>query len=194
MKTPKPLSMCARVAGLLLSVTLLTANVVSAENTPDYDAFDDMLLKNVRNGFIDYDGMSADPRFEVFVTQIGAGDDAALRTDADRLAFYVNAYNALAIKGILTEERRWQQTVKALQAQGATMPDHEEIDDVISRTWNCTSYDNRLCMFAGICNRDIGWEDPEAGAKFEPRTPHHALERAAFEALGATFPRAVGDE
>ena len=93
--------MCARVAGLLLSVTLLTANVVSAENTPDYDAFDEMLLKNVRNGFIDYDGMSADPRFEVVVTQIGAGDDAALRTDADRLAFYVNAYNALAIKGIL---------------------------------------------------------------------------------------------
>lgn len=101
MKIPKPLSICTRVAGLLLSVSLLTANVVSAENIPDYDAFDDMLLKNVRNGFIDYDGLSADPRFEVFVTLIGAGDAAALRTDADRLAFYVNAYNALAIEGIL---------------------------------------------------------------------------------------------
>lgn len=94
----------------------------------------------------------------------------------------------LAVKAILAEERVWREKVRGLQAAGATMPDHPEVDDVIARAWNCTSFDNVPCMFTGICNRDIGWADPEGSGRYIPRTPHHALERDAFEALGASFP------
>jgi hypothetical protein len=80
---------------------LLAANVALAADIHDHDSFDDMLLKNVRNGFVDYDGLAADPRLETYVAQIGAADASKLRTDNDKLAFYINAYNALAIKGIL---------------------------------------------------------------------------------------------
>lgn len=94
----------------------------------------------------------------------------------------------LAIKGLLAEETVWREKVRALQAIGATMPDHPEIDDAISRSWKCTGFDGVPCMFKWMCNREVGWEDPEGSGKMIPRTPHHALERDAFLAKGASFP------
>ncbi len=98
------------------------------------------------------------------------------------------ARTPLAIKGIIAEERVWREKVRLLQAAGATLPSHPEIDDLISRSWKCTSYDGVPCMFKWICDRQVGWEDPEASGKYIPRTPHHALERNAFEACGVSFP------
>ncbi len=94
----------------------------------------------------------------------------------------------LAIKAILAEERDWRDKVRLLQAAGVTMPNHPEVDDMIVRAWNCTSYDNVPCQFKHLCDREIGWEDPEGSGRYIPRTPHHALERKAFEALGTSFP------
>jgi hypothetical protein len=87
----------------LFLVTALTSNlnVVTAGGAPDYEMFDEMLLQNVRNGFVDYDGFNADSRFPEFITRIGESAPVALETQEDKLAFFVNAYNALAIKGIL---------------------------------------------------------------------------------------------
>lgn len=84
-----------------LCATLLTVGASARANTPDIDEFEELLLQNVRNGFIDYDGLAADDRFGHFIDQIGAtipGDGD--KTDAG-LAFYINAYNALAIQGII---------------------------------------------------------------------------------------------
>ena len=39
--------------------------------------------------------------FPQYVEQIANLDSATLTTDQERLAFYINAYNALAIQGIL---------------------------------------------------------------------------------------------
>jgi len=66
-----------------------------------FGAFDDILLQNVRNGFVDYDGIAADPRFEQFVAQIGAGSPDLTEGPDNGLAFYINTYNALSIQGIL---------------------------------------------------------------------------------------------
>jgi len=67
---------------------------------PDYALLDDALLHNVRNGYVDYDGIEANPRFAEFLRQLAATPDR-FDTPAAWLAYYINAYNAFAIRGIL---------------------------------------------------------------------------------------------
>jgi hypothetical protein len=80
---------------------LLVTGIARATTHPDYDLFDDLLLQNVRRGFVDYDGLNADSRFPTFIRQIGMADAEVMKSTGDQLAFYINAYNALAIQGIL---------------------------------------------------------------------------------------------
>lgn len=81
----------------------IVINVAVAGNAPDYALWDELLMQNVRNGFVDYDGLNQDPRFLDFVAQVGNADPGAVKTKDDGLMFYINAYNALAIKGILDD-------------------------------------------------------------------------------------------
>ncbi len=68
---------------------------------PGVDDLDAVLLRNVRNGFVDYDGIRADPAFGRYVTGLASATEADLDAPDTRLAFLINAYNALAIQGIL---------------------------------------------------------------------------------------------
>jgi len=68
---------------------------------PNIDDLDAVLLRNVRNGFVDYDGIRADPAFGRFVAGLATATAADLEERNVRLAFLINAYNALAIRGIL---------------------------------------------------------------------------------------------
>ena len=73
----------------------------AAANLPDYNLLDEILVQNVQRGFVDYDGFQADPRFGDIILHIGAADVADFAAPDEQLAFLINAYNALAIKGIL---------------------------------------------------------------------------------------------
>jgi len=88
--------------GLLLATCLLPALVLA--QTPDYDALDEILARNVRNGFVDYDGIASEPRLGEFIDQLGTTKPSDLTSTEDELAFYINAYNVLAIQGILNGE------------------------------------------------------------------------------------------
>lgn len=83
----------------LLLLCLLSAPATAA--LPNIDDLDGVLMRNVRNGFVDYDGIRADPAFGRFVTALASTTPADLAKPDTRLAFLVNAYNALAIRGIL---------------------------------------------------------------------------------------------
>jgi hypothetical protein len=85
----------------LLVATLALAAGLARADTPDYRQWDGVLVRNVRNGFVDYDGIRADPAFARFVAQLGTTTLAELPDRSARLAFYINAYNALAIQGVL---------------------------------------------------------------------------------------------
>jgi len=89
--------------GLPLVIGLVAALVINTAlaGTPDNDALDEILARNVRNGFVDYDGIAAEPRFGEYIEKLGETRPGDLTSDEVRLAFYINAYNALAIKGIL---------------------------------------------------------------------------------------------
>lgn len=68
---------------------------------PDYSMLDDLLLSHVQDGFVDYDGIALDPRLDNFIDQLASTAPAALASTAEQKAFYINAYNAIAIRGIL---------------------------------------------------------------------------------------------
>lgn len=83
---------------VLLLCLLCAPAMASLPNDDDLDA---VFLRNVRNGFVDYDGIRADPAFGRFVTGLATTTEADLAEPGTRLAFLINAYNALAIRGIL---------------------------------------------------------------------------------------------
>lgn len=69
-----------------------------AAAAPDFSAYDALLHDHVRAGQVDYAALKTDARLADTVAAIAATDPAAL-TDRDaRLAFWLNAYNALTLK------------------------------------------------------------------------------------------------
>ncbi len=88
-------------AWLLSALTLIFSIGGAQAQLPDYDSLDEILARNVRNGFVDYDGIAAEPRLAEFIEQIGAVRSTDLISPSAELAFYINAYNVLAIQGIL---------------------------------------------------------------------------------------------
>ncbi len=80
-------------------IALLGALLPAHAAAPDYALFDDVLIHNVRNGYVDYDGIAANPRFAVFLKQLATAEQPTDRKA--ELALLINAYNAFAISGIL---------------------------------------------------------------------------------------------
>lgn len=93
-RSRRPLQTAALCAALILSPP------VARCATTDYSGWDEVLLQNVRNGYVDYDGIHSNPKFDAFVAVLAKAPDA-FASPAEELAYYINAYNAFAIRGIL---------------------------------------------------------------------------------------------
>lgn len=63
--------------------------------------FGQVLTSHVRDGVVDYPGMQVDHRLPVYLALLDQVDPQSFPTRNQRLAFWINAYNAFAIKGIL---------------------------------------------------------------------------------------------
>jgi hypothetical protein len=85
----------------VMAILSAGSSAATAANLPDFELYDEILVQNVRDGFVDYDRFAADPRFQSFVEQLGSADGELPETDEERLALYINAYNAFAIWGIV---------------------------------------------------------------------------------------------
>jgi len=72
-----------------------------APNEFSHRTFDELLRAYVVDGVVNYPGITADARFQAYLLQLDRVDPNRLPTRQDRLAFWINAYNAFAIKGIL---------------------------------------------------------------------------------------------
>lgn len=70
-------------------------------NEFSHRAFDEVLQAHVKDGVVDYPGVAGDARFQAYLDQLDRIDPNALPGRLHRLAFWINAYNAFAIKGIL---------------------------------------------------------------------------------------------
>lgn len=82
-----------------LGLALLFAAGAATAQGVDHAPFDALLRANVRNGVVDYPAFQNHPSFKGYLDALakpGQPDDRAAR-----LVYYINAYNALAIEGIL---------------------------------------------------------------------------------------------
>ena len=66
-----------------------------------YHAFHAVLNEHVKDGTVHYPAIARDERFQFHIRQLDRIDPDRLPTRAERLAFWINAYNAFAIQGIL---------------------------------------------------------------------------------------------
>jgi uncharacterized protein DUF547 len=76
----------------------------SSEFDQSYDIYNSLLQKYVRNGKVNYQGfIESRGELEVFLKAMGSVDPADFNSwpEKDRLAFWINAYNAFTIKAII---------------------------------------------------------------------------------------------
>src|SRR5687768_7492153 len=66
-----------------------------------HQLLNDVFQTSVKDGFVHYPEIQSDQRFVAYLAQLDRVNPLALSTERDRLAFWINAYNACAIQGIL---------------------------------------------------------------------------------------------
>jgi hypothetical protein len=123
----------AASAAILLGCQSRTAPVSIAPETVDaatakmfdHSAFDAILRAHIREGMVDYQALKAEhaQELDAYIATLGAADEDAFVGPDDELAFWLNAYNAFVIKGVLElypglekttgvrdffEEKRWE--------------------------------------------------------------------------------------
>lgn len=67
----------------------------------DHAALDGVLHAHVQDGVVDYPAVAKDARFAEYLAQLKRLDPNGLPTPEARLTFWINAYNAFAMQGIL---------------------------------------------------------------------------------------------
>jgi len=98
-----------RGLGTSLGALLLAGVWVASAGAQDATAYAQVLAAHVRPGLVagiqlavvDYSAVKADPRYALALHDLSAARLDALRSDAQQLAFWVNAYNLLAIKAVV---------------------------------------------------------------------------------------------
>jgi hypothetical protein len=91
----------------LLVFSLAFAPPASAAGVPDPAPFDAVLEKRARNGGFDYAGTDGQDRkrLAAYLSNLGDARPAAMTAD-EKKAFYINAYNAIAIQTLLDNPGR----------------------------------------------------------------------------------------
>lgn len=85
---------------ILLSLAAVGPDLVAAPQSPHH-TFDAVLRAYVAHGEVNYPGIAQDARFAEYLQELARIDPEALATREEKLAYWINAYNAFAIKGIL---------------------------------------------------------------------------------------------
>ena len=91
----------ALAASLALSPSALTAQNTSV----DHSEFDRLLRQHVVKGLVDYDAFDRAPEFKHYLARLDATDPTVLQAK-ERLAFWINTYNAYTIELINRHKER----------------------------------------------------------------------------------------
>jgi hypothetical protein len=88
-----------RIAAFATLALLVAATKLFAAGTlkPDHSLLDGILKDHVNNGWVNYKAMKSDDRVKQYIDYIKAIDTASI-DPKERLAFWINAYNAWTLK------------------------------------------------------------------------------------------------
>ncbi|MCB1747490.1 MAG: DUF547 domain-containing protein [Gammaproteobacteria bacterium] len=85
---------------LLLIAALLPASASATDSRVLNALLDGVLEAHVDDGYVDYPAIARNVRFHKYLEAIAEFDADSLADDKERMAFWINAYNALVIKEI----------------------------------------------------------------------------------------------
>ena len=111
--------LCTLVAG---TVAATASTAVQAQPTVDHQRFDALLRQHVVNGFVDYAAFARAPEFGQYLASLDRVRPELLDDD-ERLAFWINAYNAFTIQLIVVHHesesiRNINKSLGVLQLKG----------------------------------------------------------------------------
>lgn len=89
---------------LSIGFAFLALGLTGHAAAPDHSLFSQVLAAHVRDGRVDYIALKKDTRLHRYLEQLAATDPAALADDRERLALWLNAYNAYTLKLIVDRE------------------------------------------------------------------------------------------
>lgn len=92
----RPIFICLTISSLLVYAD------IQSEQTPP-EGFDGILRNYVVEGKVDYVAIAKAEDFKTYVDYVAKRDVSALATTQEQLVFYINAYNALSIQGVLND-------------------------------------------------------------------------------------------
>ncbi len=75
-------------------------NAIEPDNF-SHQPFNELMEHHVKDGVVNYPDIQEDLRLDTYLGEVNRLDPTTLPTRNDRLAFWINTYNAFAIKGIL---------------------------------------------------------------------------------------------
>lgn len=130
---------------LVVSLALPLARPVHAQGGHvDHAPFSAMLAAYVRDGLVDYDGFARDARFDAYLKALEQGDPARM-APPERLAFWINAYNAYTIHLInLRGERRSIRNINKRFGIPVKSPWSEPIVRAAGRTRSLDDVEHRI--------------------------------------------------
>lgn len=97
-----------RWCGGVLTAALLCLALVPAlraQAVVDHSAYDALLRRHVADGLVDYDAFAAAPSFNSYLASLASADLAPL-DESERLAFWINVYNAYTIQLVVKHGER----------------------------------------------------------------------------------------
>lgn len=145
----------------LLLGALLLSSVAEGSPAPDHSTFDRLLRRHVVRGLVDYDAFARSEAFSAYLHQLAEASIQGL-PEAERLAFWINVYNAYTIHqinahgeresirninktlGLLPLKGPWSE--KMVHAAGRTLTLDEVEHDIIRR-----EFDEPRIHFALVC-------------------------------------------
>ena len=151
---------------------LFAALAVALVATPlraaaDHSLFTQVLAAHVRDGRVDYAALRSDPRLPRYLAQLAATDPAALATDADRLALWLNAYNAYTLQLIV--EKQPEKSITEIGRGGL----------VLGQIFKTTAWDLPIAVVGGKKFTLNQIEHETIRARFKDARAHFALNCAS---------------
>ena len=131
---------------VLLLLTMMTSIIVvgcSGESTPragngeplNYSLWDLTLYGNISHqGLVDYAAIAEEEMFWQFIGQINSARPSEMASDSERLAFWINAYNALTIQLVLDNQPIESITDIAGGLAGVAVPGIDSPWDIVVAT------------------------------------------------------------
>lgn len=89
------------IGSLVLALLAVVASVSAQENQDVFAPFEALLDTAVEDGWVDYPAFAESQAFADMMSQLATTTPSRNASKAERLAFYINAYNAVSIQGIV---------------------------------------------------------------------------------------------